>query len=151
VVLEFYENDSLIASTVSNPKSILSKSCYLWSGDTLVIDGGIGIAVGAGFTLRLIKNKATVFHMVSSDDYPIYSYGEKTDLIYRLEVPCNDFKMVLSEIPVKGSNQIIFGYVEFKSDNYFVRQQAIKENEIKPRRKSRSNMKMYFRSGPVCF
>jgi hypothetical protein len=80
VALEFYENDSLIVSTWDNPKSIISKSFYLWKGDTLTIDGGIGFAVGAGFSLKLVKNKATVCHMLSSDDSPAYAYGDKTDL-----------------------------------------------------------------------
>jgi len=150
VNLEFYENDSLIVSTSESPKSILSKSCYLWRGDTLIVEGGIGLFVGAGFLLKLIGNKATVYHMVTSDESPTHAYGEKTDLVHRLEVACQDVKIVLSGLPVKGENQIIYGYVEFKSDNYFTRQGTIEGKEIGPRKKSRANMKMYFRSGPVC-
>jgi hypothetical protein len=135
VALEFYENDSLILSTWDNPKSIISKSFYLRKGDTLSIDGGIGIAVGAGFSLKLINNKATVYHMLSSDDYPTLAYGETTDLIYRLEVPCHDVKVVLSGLPEKGGNQIIYGYVEFKSDNSFSRQGEIDGKEVEPRKK----------------
>lgn len=149
VALEFYENDSLILSTWNNPKSLISKSFYLWRGDTLTIDGGIGIAVGAGFSLKLIKNKMTVYHMLSSDDYPTYAYGEMTELLYRLEVPCHDIKVVLSGLPEKGRNQIIYGYLEFKSDIFFARQGTMGGKETEPRRKSRSNMKMYFRSGPL--
>lgn len=149
VALEFYENDSLILSTMDNPKSIISKSFYYWKGDTLVVDGGIGLAVGAGFSIRLIMNKATVCHMVSSDESPMYAYGETTDIIYRLDVPCRDFVVVLSELPKKGGKQIIYGYVEFTSDTYFTRQGIEDGKEIGPRKKSRSNMKMYFRSGPA--
>jgi hypothetical protein len=147
VKFEFYENDSLIASTNDNPKSIISKSFYLWRGDTLSIDGGIGLFGGGGFSIKLVKNKATVYHMLSSDEFPTYAYGEKTDLIYRLEVPCHDIKVILSGLPKKGENQIIYGYVEFKSDNYFAGQGTIDGKEVEPRTKSRSNMKMYFRSG----
>lgn len=150
VNLEFYENDSLIVSTRGNPKSIISKSCYLWRGDTLIVDGGIGLFVGAGFSLKLIGNKATVYHMVTSDDSPTHAYGENTDLVYRLEVPCHDVKVVLSELPAKRGNQIIYGYVEFKSEYYFTRQETIEGKEIGPRKKTRANMKMYFRSGPIC-
>lgn len=147
VYLEYYENDSLIVSTRYNPKSIISKSFYLWKGDTLIIDGGIGFAVGSGFSLQVIKNKAKLYHMVSSDEIPTYAYGENTDLIYRLEVPCHEVKVVLSELPLKGSNQIIYGYVEFKSDNYFSSGETLNGKEIGSRKKLRANMKMYFRSG----
>lgn len=145
--LEFYENDSLIYSTNDTPKNIISKSFYLWRGDTLFIDGGIGLFGGGGFSIQLVKNKATVYHMLSSDEFPTYSYGEKTDLIYRLEVPCHDIKVILSGLPKKGEKQIIYGYVEFKSDNYFAGQGTLDGKEVEPRKKSRSNMKMYFRSG----
>jgi len=148
VAIEFYENDSLILSTMNNPKSIISKSFYYWRGDTLTVDGGIGLAVGAGFSIKLIMNKATVYHMVSSDEFPLYAYGETTDIIYRLDVPCRDFTVVLSELPKRGGKQIIYGYVEFESDKYFTRQRIEDGKEIGPRKKSRSNMKMYFRSGP---
>jgi hypothetical protein len=101
VTLDFYENDSLILSTQDKPKSIIFKSFYLWSGDTLVIDGGIGLFVGAGFSIQIINGKATVYHMLSSDESPTYAYGEKTKLIYRLEVPCHDVMAIISEIPEK--------------------------------------------------
>lgn len=148
VAIEFYENDSLILSTMDNPKGIISKSFYYWTGDTLTIDGGIGLAVGAGFSLKLVTNKATVYHMISSDEFPMYAYGETTDIIHRLNVPCLTFKVVLSELPEKKDrNQIIYGYVEFESDKYFARQSIEDGKEIGPRKKSRANMKMYFRSG----
>ena len=51
VTLEFYENDSLVLSTNDNPKSIVSKSFYLWTGDTLTIDGEIGLFGGGGFSI----------------------------------------------------------------------------------------------------
>src|SRR5688572_8974390 len=149
VTMEFYENDSLILSTKDNPKNIIFKSFYFWRGDTLIIDGGIGLFGGGGFSIQIVNDKATVYHMLSSDDFPTYAYGEKTELIDRLEVPCNDVKLILSEIPTKGKKTAIYGYVEFKSDNYFTSQGAVDGKEFQPRKKSRSNMKMYFRSGEV--
>ena len=148
VAVEFYENDSLIISTMDNPQSIISKSFYYWRGDTLTIDAGIGLAVGSGFSLKVITNKATVYHMVSSDESPQYAYGETTDIIHRLDVPCYNFKAVLSELPEKGRNQTIYGYVEFESGKYFSRQRIKDGKEMGPRKKQRTNMKMYFRSSP---
>ena len=89
--------------------------------------------------------------MLRSDEFPTDAYGEKTGLIYRLEVPCHESKVILSELPVKGENKIIYGCVEFKSGNYFAGQGMINGKEVGPRKKSRSNMKMYFRSGNFNF
>lgn len=145
---EFYENDSLLITTQGKPRSILFKSFYLWEGDTLTIDGGIGLFGGGGFALKIINGKATVYHMLSSDDFPAYAYGEKTELIYRLEVPCHDTKAIISEIPIKGAGKIIYGYVEFKSGDYYSSNWSVDGKEA-PRKKLRSNMKMYFKSGEL--
>src|SRR5690606_37399627 len=149
VTIEFYENDSLILSTMDSPKDIISKSFYYWRGDTLVIDGGIGLAVGSGFSLRLIKNKATVYHMVSSDESPMYAYSETSDIIHRLDVRCQNYMAIISKLPQKDGNEIIYGYVEFESDDYFTRQGIEDGKEMGLRSKSRSKMKMYFRSGQL--
>ena len=146
---EFYENDSLILSTEGHRRGVLFKSFYMWEGDTLTIDGLLGLFGGGGFALKIINGKATVYHMLSSDDFPTYAYGENTELIDRLEVPCHDTKAVVSEIPIKGAGKNIYGYVEFKSEHYFTSQGTADGKEYRPRKKSRANMKMYFKSGEL--
>jgi hypothetical protein len=149
VEFEFYENDSLIISTQGKPRSMLFKSFYSWEGDTLTIDGAIGLFGGGGFSIKVVNGKATVYHMLSSDDSPTYAYEVKTELIDRLEVPCHNVKAIVSEIPMKGASKIIYGYVEFKSENYYSSQGTVDGKELRPRKKSRSNMKMYFKSGEL--
>lgn len=146
VSIEFYEDDSLIFSTSDRPKGIISKAFYYWRGDTLTIDGGIGLAVNAGFSIRIVGNTAMVYHMVSSDESPQYAYSETTEIRHRLDVPCFNYKAVLSELPEKGKGQTIYGYIEFQSKNYFSRGRIKDGSEIERRKKLRSNMKMYFRS-----
>ncbi|MFN4947750.1 MAG: hypothetical protein ACK5FG_13665, partial [Chryseotalea sp.] len=109
VTMELYENDSLIFSTKDNPKNIIFKSFYFWRGDTLFIDGGIGLFGGGGFSIQILNDKATVYHMLSSDEFPTYAYEEKSKLKDRLEVPCRDLKIILSEIPKWGMTKIISG------------------------------------------
>ena len=146
---DFYENDSLIGSTQGKPKAILFKSFYLWKGDTLIIDGAIGLFGGGGFSIQVINGKATVYHMLSSDDFPTYAYEEKTEIIFRLDVPCHDVKAIVSEIPLKGTGKVIYGYVEFESEDYYSTQATVEGKETGPKTKSRSNMKMYFKSGEL--
>jgi hypothetical protein len=121
----------------------------LWKGDTLIIDGAIGFFGGGGFSIQVVNGMATVYHMLTSDDFPTYAYGEKTGIISRLDVPCHHVKAIVSEIPLKGTGKVIYGYVEFESEEFYSTQSAIDEKETRARTKSRSNMKMYFKSGEL--
>ena len=149
--IESYQNDSLIFSSQTQKSKAPFKSFYLWKGDTLSIDGAFGLFGGVGFGIDIYKNNATLYHMLSSDDSPSYTYKEKDSLIFRLEVPCTDTKIILSEIPDSTKKQIIYGYVEFKSGNYYASSGSADGQEILPRQKLRNNMKLYFKSSKLDF
>ncbi|WP_405207096.1 hypothetical protein [Aquimarina sp. LLG6339-5] len=145
--LESYENDSLIVSTTDFSRKLPFKSFYLWNKDTLGINGAYGLFGGTGFYVKITDKKAELFHMLSSDDFPTYAYKKNDSLIMRLEVPCTDTKIVLSEIPDSTKNQLIYGLVEFKSNNFYSASGAFREGEEPKKKKTRNNMKIYFRSG----
>ena len=147
ILAESYQDDSLIFSSNDIKNKQLFKSFYFWKGDTLTIDGAFGLFGGIGFGIDIYKNNATLYHMLSSDDYPSYAYKENDSLIFRLEVPCTDTKIILSEVPDSTKKQIIYGYVEFKSGNYYASSGSVNGHEILPRQKLRNNMKIYFKSG----
>jgi hypothetical protein len=149
IFVESYENDSLILSSTDYKNMQVFKSFYLWKGDTLTIDGAVGLFGGIGFGIDIYKDNATLYHMLSSDDFPSYAYNEKDSLVFRLQVPCTDTKIILSEIPDSIKKQVIYGYVEFKSANYFVDNSQPGGHEILPRQKLRNNMKIYFKSSKL--
>jgi hypothetical protein len=149
--IQAYENDSLIFSSKFGEPKALFKSFYFWKGDTLTIDGAFGLFGGTGFGITIVNSNATLYHMLSSDDFPEYAYKETDSLIFRLEVPCTDTKIILSEIPDSTKKQIIYGYIEFKSGNYFASSGSADGQEILPRQKLRNNMKLYFKSGNLDF
>lgn len=150
LLLDFYEDDKLsISLKEQDNKSNVFKSFYYWQGDTLGIDGAFGLFGGTGFSIIIIKGKATLYHMLASDDFPSYAYKEKDSLIFRLEVPCTDTKIVLSEIPDSTKNQIVYGYVEFKSGDYYASSGSVDGQEILPRKKQRANMRIYFKSAKL--
>lgn len=152
MLLDFYEDDKLsISLKEQDNKSTVFKSFYYWQGDTLGIDGAFGLFGGTGFSIKIIKGKATLYHMLASDEFPSYAYKEKDSLIFRLEVPCTDTKIVLSEIPDSTKKQVIYGYVEFKSGDYYASSGSADGQEILPRKKQRANMKIYFKSGHLDF
>ena len=145
--VESYENDSLVVSSTDFSKKLPFKSFYLWDKDTLGINGAYGLFGGIGFYIKIADNKAELFHMLSSDDFPTYAYKKNDSLIMRLEVSCSDTKIVLSEIPDSTKNQIIYGLVEFKSEDFYSASGVFLEGEEPKRKKTRNNMKIYFKSG----
>ncbi|MBP8033876.1 MAG: hypothetical protein KAZ71_04710 [Bacteroidia bacterium] len=148
---ESYQNDTLAFTTNEATKKVIFKSFYYWFGDTLCIDGAYGMFGGTGFCIKIIKGKAQLYHLLASDDFPTYAYNEKDSLIYRLEVPCTDTKIILSELPDSTQKQIVFGYVEFKSKDFYSSSGSTDGKEDLPRIKSRNNMKIYFKSGYMSF
>lgn len=152
MLIDFYEDGKLnISFKEQDNKSSIFKSFYYWQGDTLGIDGAFGLFGGTGFTVKIIKGKATLYHMLASDDFPSYAHNEKDSLTWRLEIPCTDTKIVLSEIPDSTKKQIVFGYVEFKSGDYYASSGSADGQEILPRKKQRANMRIYFKSAFIEF
>jgi hypothetical protein len=147
MLVDFYEDDKLIQTTKDKEISKLAKSVYYWRKDTLNIDGAFGLFGGFGFNVKIINGKATLYHMLASDEFPSYSYNENDSLIFRLEVPCAETKIILSDLPDPEKKQVIYGYVEFKSGEYYSTNGSVNGKEIKPRNRSRINMRMYFKSG----
>lgn len=145
--LKLYDNDSLVFQNEDPARKLPFKSFYFWDKDTLGINGAYGLFGGTGFYIKIENKKATLYHMLSSDDSPSYAYKEKDDLIMRLEVPSTDTKIVLSELPNQTDKQIIYGYVEFKSGEYFATQGFADGKEILPRKRTRCDMRVYFKSG----
>ena len=151
ILVESYQNDTLSFSTTATSEKIIFKSFYYWFGDTLCIDGAYGMFGGTGFCVKIVKDKVQLYHLLASDDFPTYAYNEKDSLIYRLEVPCTDTKIILSELPDSTKKQIIYGYVEFKSKDFYSSDGMFDGKEELPRIKSRNNMKIYFKSGYLAF
>lgn len=144
---ESYENDSLVFSNMDAPRILPFKSFYIRDKDTLGINGSFGFFGGTGFYIKILDKKATLYHMLSSDDFPTYAYTATDSLIMRLEVPCTDTKIILSELPDPSKNQTIYGYVEFKSNDFYALQSGSNVDKIPKRKKIRNNMKIYFKSG----
>jgi len=148
-VADLDEEDELVLSTKEQDnKKIIFKSFYYWQGDTLGIDGAFGLFGGTGFTIKIVQGKATLYHMLASDDFPSYAYSEKDTLAWRLEVPCTDTKIILSEIPAPHKNQVLYGYVEFKSGDYYAGSYGDGQESL-PRKKQRAHMKIYFKSAEL--
>lgn len=140
-LIDSYENDSSVMFNNDPRKKNLFKSFYHWINDTLTIEGSFGLFGGGGFSLKIKDDEATLYHLISSEDFPSYAYTAKSPLEDRLEVPCTNTRIVLSEIPDSVNVQLVYGYVEFKSTEFYSL-----DTENDRRIKKRNNMKIYFRS-----
>jgi hypothetical protein len=142
---QYFENDTLSFADTSFSQKQLFKSFYLWKGDTLVVHGVFGLFGGFGFAMHLYKNEATLYHLVSADEFKTLAYQPNDSLTDILRVRCSDTQIILSELPSRTKKQEVYGYVAFESDVYYQANLA-EGKEWRPRVKNRANMRIYFRS-----
>lgn len=143
---DYYENDSLLSTTNSQIQAMPFKSFFYPQNDTTVIDGAYGLFGGFGFSIKLINKEAIIYHMLAGDDFPVYSLTKEGELKYRIEVPTTKAKLTLSKIPILEEEEIVYGIVEFDSNEYYQSGVILDGEEIEERRKIRMNMKIYFKS-----
>lgn len=146
IIADYYENDSLVNSTKNDKQLMLFKSFYYSFNDTLTIDGFYGLFGGFGFSIKFIENKPIVYHMLASDEFPTYSMTQNGKLELRIEVPCNNTMLTLSKDPNLKEEEILYGKVEFESEEYYQRGVTINGKEVEERKKINMNMKIYFKS-----
>jgi hypothetical protein len=142
-----YENDKLVLSTKdsANMDGYFS-SFYYWEKDTLVIEGTFGLRLKYGFSVKIYNGKANFHYLLLAPvNDPQYASSEKGPLDFRLEVPCSDVSIILTELPDPELKYTVYGYVKFKSGNYYESRQDNFGKET-DRVKKRTDMKIYFRS-----
>ncbi|TKD61431.1 hypothetical protein [Flavobacterium sp. ASW18X] len=151
LLANFYENDSLIVSTIGKERKMPFKSFYYVKNDTISIDGAYGLFGGFGFSIKFVGNKPMVYHMLAGDDFPEYSESADGQLKFRIEVQCTESTLTLSKFPEPNMNDVIYGIVEFKSKDYYSGAMLVDNEEHGERKKTRMDMKIYFKSKFVDF
>ncbi|MEO9659795.1 MAG: hypothetical protein ABJL43_00275 [Maribacter dokdonensis] len=151
LLANFYENDSLIVSSMEKKSKMPFKSFYYVKNDTISIDGAYGLFGGFGFSIKFVDNKPVVYHMLAGDDFPEYSETLEGELKFRIEVPCIESNLTLSKFPESKKDDIIYGILEFKSKEYYSGAMLVDEEEHGVRKKTRMDMKVYFKSKFVDF
>lgn len=143
--VEFFVNDSLAMST-NGDKADLFKSFYYEKNDTISIDGAFGLFGGFGFSIKLIDKKPFVYTLMAADEIPIYSLTKSDSLELRIEVSCKNVKLILSKQPKLKSEEIVYGYLEFESSEFYQGNPIFGRKETQERIKLKMNMKVYFKS-----
>ena len=146
MMVDYFENDSLVMSTKNEERKGPFKSFFCSQNDTLAISGVYGLFGGFGFLIKVIHNKPIVHHVLLGDEFPIYSKTKNGELKFMIEVPCTKTKVILSKQPELKEGEIIYGFVEFESDEYYQSGGSVDGKEIEERKKIRMNMTVYFKS-----
>jgi hypothetical protein len=148
LICSLYKDDKLEFESSDFSKKMVFKSFITFDGNKTSISGIFGIFGGEGFVINIENNKAVLSHLISADDFATLAYTSTSEFLLRLEVPCTNTKIVLSALPKKGSDELIYGYVEFTGTDFYF---GFSEDGIEatPRQKQRSNFKIYFKSGEI--
>ncbi|MBC2843586.1 hypothetical protein [Winogradskyella flava] len=146
LLLDNYESDSITFSTKNQERRMPFKSFFLKKNDTISIDGAYGLFGGFGFSLKIVNEEPILYHMLSGDDFPIYSRTKDGKLHFRIEVPCTETEIILSKIPDAIENEVIYGMVKFKSDIYYSASSVNGDIEPDNLQENQVGMTIYFKS-----
>ena len=138
---KMFENDSLIADTYKRDKS---SECILFASidnDTINIRGQIGMFDGFGYSITLVKDTCFVLYYIKSDT-PTYKVNKSDSLTFGVSVPCESYKLVLTNTPTFKKGDVIEGIIELTSEDYY-------ETSNEQERKYKIHLTGYFKTEPL--
>ena len=119
--------------------------CYtqtIFSNDTLYITGHLYGEIGYGFLIALFNDSCILTSFAYSDS-AIYKFNKSdTSFLAFIPVPSLNQKLVLSETPSYKDGDIISGFIELESKEFYY---GIKSSELSFRIK----LKAHFRTSPL--
>lgn len=136
---EYYNNDTL---SWKDMDSLLEDfwGRYWWHHDTLSLTANIGELSTSGFIVDIYKGEADeVRHNVFAHENNVYKIRVTDSPTICVEAPCSYSELVISGLPGSTSDESIFGFVKFRSKDYYL---VENHNLIK----NRTNMSFYFRA-----
>lgn len=136
---EYFENDSLVYA-VNDTGTRFFWGRYWWWDGVMRIMAAVGELRTSGFIADVTgPNAGEVKHNVCAHDHGEYCLQPADTPTICVEAPCSSYELVISRIPDSASDEPVYGYVQFKSTDYFHQ-----EREGFSRR--RANMRFYFRA-----
>ena len=139
---KMFENDSIVADTYAKGKSVdVCMTMTSLDGDTINITGFMGMFAGFGYQIALFKDTCIVRHYIKSDA-AIYKLNQSDSLTFGVSVPCNTYKLTLTNKPTFKKGDIIEGIIELMSDEYY---EVANGNE----RKYKMQLTGYFKTEPL--
>ena len=144
VFVEYYSNDLLGLNDFPSPY-FDTWGKYKWEHDTLWISSSIGDVAVTGFIAKIREGKVVEFlhSRCSSHGRKIFKPFKDFTATDFVLVPCASSSLTLSQIPDENKKEIITGYVEFKSKEYYCHCDG---DDPKRVFRQHVNMKYYFQA-----
>ena len=139
---KIYQDDSIIADTYKEGKSMDCIIMAYLEGDTVNLSGYFGLTAGFGFAIALFADTCIVQHFAHTDA-SIYRLKKTDSLAWNVSVPCKTYKLTLGEKSKNKKGDIIYGKVELLSDNYY------EKDNNNPEKKYSMQITGYFKTRPL--
>jgi len=136
---EYYNNDTL---DLVYKDSLLEDfwGRYWWHNDTLTLTANMGDLWASGFIVDIYNgNAGDVRHNVCAHENKVLKGKIADSPSICIAAPCSYSELVISGMPDSTSGEAIFGYVKFRSKDYYL-------VDDRGRIKDRTNMSFYFRA-----
>lgn len=138
VIAYFFSNDQLVDSIIN--QEYIMDSWYWMRNDTINMVAHLGELETEALLIRFIKRKPTVYYLrVPHEGQKFFRLHQTDSLSSHIEVEPVRYKLQLSEIPVKERKQVVYGYIDMESNNYYDHRHEIETKE-------RIKFRFYFRS-----
>jgi hypothetical protein len=120
-------------------------NCYTQSvliNDTIYITGHVYGEIGYGFLIALFDDSC-ILNSFAYSDAAIYRYNKSdTSLVAFIAVPSFAQKLVLSEIPLYKEGDVVSGFVELESKEFYYGLEA-------PEHSFKIKLKAHFSTSPL--
>jgi hypothetical protein len=137
--IEHYKDDSLVITDIDTSYTDIYAN-YFWKHDTLNLAGYIGDMTATGFYAYIYKDTTVdFFHNQCAHIHKFYKVKLSDTLATCVHVPCTYSELIISKLPDSTKDEDIYGYVNFKSIDYYY------QNQHEPS-KRKTNMKFYFKA-----
>lgn len=138
IEFRFFSND-LLSDSIIQP-DFRMMSWYSNNKDTIDLVAHVGEFETSALLLRFIDRKPNVFFFRAPHERQNYFRINKKDSFEnQIEVPPMRYKLELSQIPDTVNKQVVFGYINMESIDYYDKRDTLQQ-------KNRIQMKFYFRS-----
>ena len=134
----YLENGTTIDSIIEPDFNMIS--WYHSHQDTISLVAHLGSFETSALLLRFVKGKVNIsFFRAPHSGQEVFRINKDQPFTSAVAVPPLRYRLKLTEIPDTTNKQIVFGYIDMESAEYFDKRDSLdKKNKIK--------MKFYFRS-----
>jgi hypothetical protein len=148
--INYRQIDSYINDSLQKPYNSKHKFYSAWGtkGDSAEIYGYFGgeNAGSVGFRINLASGSPKVFLFIYPHLMGRYSYTKDGEVEFNMDVPTKKSKVILSQMPDNQSSNIIYGYVELETVDFYSATKYNSKEIPNQRDKVRANLRVYFKA-----